>query len=139
MTYPITQVEADLYARIATDAAGAAVRSLATVIPANALRRPTDVLRRPTDVPILAWRPGPLSQFGDLTQVSGQWRAYMAHEDWFSLARILDAVSACYPPNALPYGRISFGGYSQPIYDAAVGAYTRNVTILYTRRGPTYV
>jgi hypothetical protein len=132
MTYPITQVEVDLYSRIATDAAGAAVRNLATVIPANALRRPIDV-------PILAWRPGPLSAFGDVTQVSGQWWAYTAHEDWYALTRLLDAVSACYPRDALPFGIISSGGYSQPIFDNAIGAYTRNVTILYTRRGPTYV
>lgn len=132
MTYPITQVEADLYARIATDAAGATVRSLATVIPANAIRQPLAI-------PTAAWRPGPLSAFGDLTQVSGQWWVYTANEDWYTLTTVLDAISRAYPPNALPYGRISLGGYSQSVYDSAVGAYTRNVTVLYLRRGPTYV
>lgn len=131
-TYPIHEVEADMYAWLATDPAGTAVRALATVIPAGALRAPIAA-------PTVAWRSGALSAVGNITLLSGAWWVYVAHDDAFTQARILDAIAAAYPRGALAYGSTETGAYSQRVYDTTLGAWARSITIQYTRRGPTYV
>lgn len=131
--YPLHEVETDLYARIASHAAGAGVRALATVIPATALAVPITP-------PLVVWRQGPLTQIGEMTLLTCAWWCYTAYADAYTQTRILTLIAEAYPPDALAFGRMRLQGLSQPTSDASLGgAWGRSLTITYLRRGAIYV
>lgn len=136
MPLELATISSALYDRIATHAAGAAVRALlgsaGSVIPADRLgQRPLPPR------PLAVWRDGAVGGAAlDMRTVTGTWWIYDDPGQGYSrIHAVVAALESAYPPDALLDGRVRVGPIGQASDDRSLGGLlVRPLQIAYLRR-----
>lgn len=135
--FDLGDINAQLYARVAYDASGAAIRSQLgggspSVIPAAAVKAGSL-----PDRPFMAWRGGVVGGSTlDMRQVTGTWYIYddIAQRHG-RINAIMQSVQAAYREDAIPFGRTEISGIGQEFTDQPLDLNCRTVQITHYRRG----
>jgi len=126
-------IHAQLYSRLATDAAGSAVRALlGSIFPAEELRNLTG-----KTLPYAAWRAGSVGgQSGGMRDVFGSWWVYVRPQDApRKLHQIAGPLEALYGYTArMDDGSIT-ATTGQPFLDEALTLAGIQITVIYRQRG----
>jgi hypothetical protein len=136
VSLPLQAISEALFDRLASHAAGAAVREklgagAASIIAADALGRTP----RPATA-FLVWRGGAVGGSSlELRRVTGVWWAYDDPARGYARSNeILAAIEAAYPFDAVAFGRTRVAFIGQEADDRSMGLLTRPIQIIYTRR-----
>lgn len=136
MALDLASISAALFARIATDVAGAGVRGILgspqSVIKAEQLgQRPLPAR------PLAVWRDGAVGGAAlQMRSITGVWWVYDDPGQGYSrIHAVVAAIETAYPPDALPAGRVRVGPIGQASDDRSLGGLlTRPLQIAYIRR-----
>ena len=135
MTLPLATITAALWARLATDTAGADARALLSggVLTAAQVEGGAAALPPP---PFAVWREGPdTARTNEMGDGVGDWWVYVPNADTRLQNQIIDALRALYSPFCIAYGRVVVGPVGQAATDRALGGlWARPVTIRFSRR-----
>jgi hypothetical protein len=138
VTIALAPSRAQLYERLKSHAAGAAVRAAtgpgtaAGVIPAHLLRKP---LPAP---PFLVGRAGVISgQSGDMRGIVFTWWIYDEPAQGYArIDALIDLVIAAYPLQAVAWGKTRVTGIGQQGEDSSLGGLLMcPIQLTYSRRG----
>lgn len=139
MPIPLTPAQAQLYERLKSHEAGAAVRAAtgprdaSGVIPAHRLR-----ITPLPDPPFLAGRAGVISgQSGEMRGAVFTWWVYDAPgAGYAAIDALIDLVIAAYPERALNWGKTRVTLIGQQGEDSSLGGLLmRPIQLTYSRRG----